>query len=60
MWWRRANLEHVTSFWALALLSLALFCLLAATLLPAGAPLGEDFDFLRTEFGKPVPEPDIF
>jgi hypothetical protein len=51
VWWRRANFEHLSSFWALALLSLALFCLLAATLLPAGAPLGQDFDFLRTEAG---------
>ena len=49
VWWRRANLEHFLSFYLLALLSLALFCLLAATLLPQGGELGEGFDFIGAE-----------
>jgi hypothetical protein len=48
-WWRRTNLEHLVSFYLLALLSLALFCLLAATLLEPGAAVGEGFDFIRGE-----------
>ncbi len=49
VWWRRTNLEHFLSFYCLCLLSLVLFCLLAATLLEPGAPLGEGFDFIRQE-----------
>jgi hypothetical protein len=45
-WWRRTNLEHFFSFYLLCLLSLALFCLLAATLLPAGADVSEGFGFI--------------
>jgi hypothetical protein len=49
VWWRRTNWEHFISFYCLCLLSLALFCLLAATLLEPGAPVGEGFDFIRDE-----------
>ena len=49
VWWRRTNLEHFLSFYLLALLSLVLFCLLAGTLLPQGAEVGEGFDFIGAE-----------
>jgi hypothetical protein len=49
VWWRRTNLEHFLSFYLLALISLALFCLLAATLLPSGEEVGAGFDFIRAE-----------
>jgi hypothetical protein len=49
VWWRRTNIEHFVSFYVLALLSLALFCLLAATLLGTDGEPGADFDFLRAE-----------
>ena len=49
IWWRRTNWEHFISFYCLCLLSLALFCLLAATLLEPGAPVGEGFSFIRDE-----------
>ncbi len=49
IWWRRANLEHFVSFYLLALLALALFCLLAHALLEPGAPLGRDLDFIGAE-----------
>jgi hypothetical protein len=49
VWWRRANLEHFASFYVLALLSLALFCLVAASLLPEGSEVPPDFDFLAAE-----------
>jgi hypothetical protein len=49
VWWRRANIEHFVSFYLLCLLSLALFCLIAATLLEVGAPVAEGLDFLRDE-----------
>jgi hypothetical protein len=49
LWWRRSNLEHFLSFYLLCLVSLALFCLLAATLLEPGAALGQDLDFLRSQ-----------
>jgi hypothetical protein len=49
VWWRRANIEHFTSFYLLALLSLALFCLVAASLLPVGAEVPPGFDFLGAE-----------
>jgi len=52
VWWRRANLEHFASFYLLALLSLALFCLLASALLEPGSAAGEDFAFLRDEAGE--------
>ncbi|HJO22086.1 MAG: Nramp family divalent metal transporter [Myxococcota bacterium] len=51
VWWRNANAEHFLSFYLLALLSLALFCLVAATLLPAGSAVGQDFDFIGSEAG---------
>ncbi len=63
-WWRRTNLEHFFSFYVLALLSLALFCLVAAALLPEGAPVKGGLGFIRDEadalaarvgsFGRPV------
>ena len=49
VWWRRTNLEHFTSFYLLALLSLALFCLLASALLEDGSPVAEGFGFIRDE-----------
>jgi hypothetical protein len=49
VWWRRANVEHFLSFYVLCLLSLALFCLVAATLLEPGAEVGEGFDFIRDQ-----------
>jgi hypothetical protein len=49
VWWRRSNLEHFFSFYLLALVSLALFCLLAASLLPPGAGVGEGLSFVRAE-----------
>ncbi len=49
VWWRRTNLEHFLSFYLLALVSLALFCLLAATLLPSGGEVGEGLDFIGAE-----------
>ena len=48
-WWRRSNVEHFVSFYLLALLSLALFCLLAASLLPPGGEVGPGLDFIRAE-----------
>ena len=49
VWWRRTNVEHFFSFYVLCLLSLALFCLLADTLLESGAPVSEGFGFIRDE-----------
>lgn len=49
VWWRRTNLEHFATFYVLALLSLALFCLLAASLLPPGGDVGTGLDFVRNE-----------
>jgi len=49
VWWRRTNLEHFFTFYVLCLGSLALFCLLAATLLDSGAPVAEGFGFIRAE-----------
>ncbi len=49
VWWRRTNLEHFLSFYLLALSSLALFCLLAATLLPPGGEVGEGLAFIGSE-----------
>jgi len=48
-WWRRTNAEHFLGFFVPCLLSLALFALLAAALLPAGAPVSEGFGFIRDE-----------
>jgi hypothetical protein len=48
-WWRRTNAEHFVSFYALSLLSLALFCLLAGALLEPGAPVREGFGFIADE-----------
>ncbi len=49
VWWRRANVEHFVSFYLLCLVSLALFCLIAATLLEVGAPVAEGLGFIRDE-----------
>ena len=49
VWWRRANAEHALSFYLLALLSLALFCLLAGALLEPGAEPGPELSFIRAE-----------
>ncbi len=49
VWWRRTNMEHFLSFYLLCLLSLALFCLLAGTLLEPGASVSEGFGFIRDE-----------
>lgn len=51
VWWRRTNVEHFFSFYVLALLSLALFCLVAASLLPVGGEVPPDFEFLTAEAG---------
>jgi hypothetical protein len=48
-WWRRTNAEHFLGFFLPCLLSLALFALLAAALLPAGGEVAEGFDFIRDE-----------
>jgi hypothetical protein len=48
-WWRRTNAEHFLGFFVPCLLSLALFALLAAALLPAGGPVSEGFGFIRDE-----------
>jgi len=48
-WWRRTNAEHVLGFFLPCLLSLALFSLLAAALLPAGGEVAEGFDFIGDE-----------
>ena len=48
VWWWRANAEHLLSFYLLCLVSLALFCLLAATLIEPGA-VAADLAFLRSE-----------
>ena len=50
-WWRRTNVEHFVSFYLLALLSLALFCLLARTLLEPGAAVGAELTFIGDEAG---------
>lgn len=49
IWWWRSDVEHFVSFFLLCLLSLVLFCLLAASLLEPGAHVGDDFGFLRAE-----------
>ena len=49
VWWRRSNLEHFVSFYLLALISLALFCLLAASLLEPGGEVGEGLAFIQAE-----------
>jgi hypothetical protein len=49
VWWRRTNLEHFFAFYVLCLLSLALFCLLAAALLEPGAQVADGFGFIRDE-----------
>jgi hypothetical protein len=48
VWWRRTNVEHAASFLVVCLLSLALFCLLSASLLGAG-PVAEGFGFIADE-----------
>ncbi len=49
VWWRRTNVEHFTSFYLLALLSLALFCLLASALIGPDVVLDEGLGFIRAE-----------
>ncbi len=49
VWWWRSNVEHFVSFYLLCLVSLALFCLISATLLEPGAPVGDDLEFLRRQ-----------
>jgi hypothetical protein len=49
VWWRRTNIEHFTSFYVLALLSLALFCLLASALIGPDVVLDEGLGFIRAE-----------
>jgi hypothetical protein len=49
VWWRRTNVEHFTSFYLLALLSLALFCLLASALIGPETSLDEGLGFIRSE-----------
>ena len=48
VWWRRTNLEHFVSFYLLCLISLALFSLIAWTLLGSGSPR-EGFGFIEDE-----------
>jgi len=48
VWWRRTNAEHFASFFLLCLLSLALFCLIAATLL-GDAPVADGLGFIADE-----------
>jgi hypothetical protein len=48
-WWRRTNAEHFLGFFVPCLLSLALFALLAAALLPVGSVPAEGFGFIRDE-----------
>jgi hypothetical protein len=58
-WWWRANVEHFASFFALCLLSLALFCLIAASLLGTGEVsagfgfIADEAAALETRFGPP-------
>ncbi len=52
VWWRRTNLEHFLAFYLLCLLSLALFCLLAGTLLEPGADVAEGMGFIRDQAGS--------
>ncbi len=48
VWWRRSNVEHFFSFYLLCLISLALFSLIAGTLL-GGEGVREGFAFIRDE-----------
>jgi len=52
VWWRRTNVEHFLSFYLLCVVSLALFCLLAAALLEPGADVSEGLGFLRDQGGE--------
>ncbi|MFQ5505481.1 MAG: Nramp family divalent metal transporter [Planctomycetota bacterium] len=49
VWWRRANIEHGVSFFALCLLSLALFCSIIHALLGDTPIMGESMEFLSAE-----------
>ena len=49
VWWRRANVEHGVSFFALCLVSLALFCLIIHALLGDTPIMGNDMEFLSAE-----------
>jgi hypothetical protein len=49
VWWRRTNIEHFFTFYLLCLGSLALFCLLAASLLEPDAPVADGFGFIKDE-----------
>jgi hypothetical protein len=48
VWWRRTNVEHFASFFLLCLLSLSLFCLIAASLLGSGE-FSQGFGFIADE-----------
>ncbi|MFQ5513477.1 MAG: Nramp family divalent metal transporter [Myxococcota bacterium] len=49
LWWRRANVEHLLSFWALCILSLALLCLITYSLLGPDAPVEAGFGFIHAQ-----------
>jgi len=49
LWWRRANLEHLITFYFLCLLSLALFCLLTDALLAPSAAVPEGLGFIDAQ-----------
>ena len=49
VWWRRANLEHLVTFYFLCLLSLALFCLLTHALLAQSDAVPEGIGFIREQ-----------
>lgn len=48
-WWRRANAEHALSFFALCLISLVLFCLVAHALLGVRPDAPNDLGFVREQ-----------
>ena len=48
-WWRAANLEHIVSFYVLAVLSLILLSLISYSTSRGAAELGLGFDFVRAE-----------
>ncbi len=49
VWWWRANVEHFVTFFLLCIGSLALLCLIARALVPAGAAPGEELAFLSLQ-----------
>ena len=48
-WWRAANLEHIVSFYVLAVLSLILLSLISYSTSRGATELGTGFDFVRAE-----------